>query len=122
MLCAPRPEGCGFGYVKKANVFNQHLLSLRDGYRCYSCGYDPAKHRVEQWGKPWGQKRRLEMQHILPLSRGGSNCLHNLVWLCTTCHHKLSKGRVYGGIPRRAQNTSRSNARIAQTARVAAPK
>ena len=96
MLCHPKPEGCGFGYVKRATQFNEHLLNLRDGHRCYSCGFAPRPFS----GLPW-KDNHLEMQHILPLSRGGSNCLHNLVWLCAPCHRKLAKGKVYGGIPER---------------------
>lgn len=99
ILCNPKPEGCSFGYVKKANQFNEHLLNLRDGHKCYACGYNPKEHHEEEWRKSWGQKRRLEMQHILPRSKGGSNCLHNLIWLCLDCHRKLAKNRVYGGIP-----------------------
>ena len=107
-LCSPRSEGCNFGYVKKTNQFNQHLLILRDGYVCYSCGYDPKKHRSEEMLKTWGQQRRLEMQHIRPVSKGGTNCGHNLVWLCSGpngCHTKLAKGKIYGGIPKSEPHT-----------------
>ena len=96
ILCPPKPEGCGFGYTKKANQFSEHLLNLRDGHKCYSCGFAPRSFS----GLPW-KDNHLEMQHILPRSKGGSSCLHNLVWLCAPCHRKLAKGKVYGGIPER---------------------
>ena len=95
-LAPPRPEGCGFGYVKTPTKWDEHNLTLRDGYKCRSCGFVPKPFS----GLPW-KDNHLEMQHILPLSRGGSNCLHNLVWLCAPCHRKLAKGKVYGGIPER---------------------
>ena len=102
-VCPPKSEGCSFGRVKTANRdWHGHLLNLRDGYMCYSCKYNPSLHREEEWGKPWGQKRRLEIQHILARRDGGTSCLHNLIWLCAGpggCHTKLAVGRKYGGIP-----------------------
>lgn len=37
----------------------------------------------------------LEVQHIIPVSQGGSNCTHNLILLCHECHVALGgKGGV----------------------------
>jgi hypothetical protein len=45
----------------------------RDGYRCANC---PATHG-------------LHVHHIVPLSKGGTNQLSNLIVLCEDCHKKL---------------------------------
>ena len=44
----------------------------RDGYKCQCCGKKNC---------------RLEVHHLLPRSRGGSDKLANLITLCTDCHH-----------------------------------
>ena len=43
----------------------------RDGHRCAKC-------KTAQW---------LEVHHIIPLYRGGSNAEANLITLCSLCHH-----------------------------------
>ncbi len=50
------------------------IIFERDGYACTYCGSD----------------KRLEGDHILPLSRGGSNAFENLVTACKPCN--LAKG------------------------------
>ena len=50
------------------------IVLERDGYVCTYCGAD----------------KQLEGDHILPLSRGGSNALNNLTTACRACN--LSKG------------------------------
>lgn len=48
----------------------------RDGYRCRKCGANLR-----------GVFYR-EVHHIIPLARGGTNLLSNLISLCSCCHHK----------------------------------
>ena len=53
----------------------------RDGWRCRDCG----------------KAGRLEVHHVSPLVRGGSNALENLRTLCVGCHkaaHKRPKTPV----------------------------
>jgi 5-methylcytosine-specific restriction endonuclease McrA len=47
-------------------------ILLRDHFRCQECGY--YKH--------------LEVHHIIPRSKGGSDDPSNLITLCTRCHGK----------------------------------
>jgi hypothetical protein len=48
----------------------------RDNFRCQECGvYGPGK--IE-----------LQVHHIIPRGRGGSDGLNNLTTLCKTCHEK----------------------------------
>jgi len=37
-----------------------------------------------------GMKRKLTVDHIIPLSRGGTNFAFNLQGLCTSCNSKKS--------------------------------
>jgi len=49
----------------------------RDGYACKYCGCDSTEHR-------------LEVDHIIPVSKGGTNDIENLVTSCQPCN--LGKG------------------------------
>ena len=60
-------KGVNYGY---ANA-REHAL-VRDKYTCQCCGKKNC---------------RLEVHHLLPRSRGGSDKLANLITLCSDCHH-----------------------------------
>lgn len=51
----------------------RHEVFLRDGYRCQECG--ATKEEI-----------RLEPDHIIPVSQGGTDELHNLQTLCIICN------------------------------------
>ena len=59
------------GELYQQENFKQAAKS-RDGYGCQCCGRKNC---------------RLEVHHLLPRSRGGSDKLANLITLCTDCHH-----------------------------------
>ena len=54
----------------------------RDNYRCVFCGVS-------------ARKAELEVDHILPFSRGGSNKISNLQTLCKDCNR--GKGNRFVG-------------------------
>lgn len=56
----------------------RYLILERDNYICQHC--DTKK-----------SKRELEVHHIIPRCKGGSDKLDNLITLCTTCHKKETK-------------------------------
>ena len=60
-------KGVNYGY---ANA-REHAL-VRDNYTCKCCGKKNC---------------RVEVHHLLPRSRGGSDKLANLITLCSDCHH-----------------------------------
>ncbi len=48
----------------------------RDNYRCIKCGASPSNdHTVE-----------LEVDHVIPVARGGGNAIENLQTLCRLCN------------------------------------
>lgn len=60
----------------------------RNGFTCQQCG--ASAHDVDDLDKT--RKIRLHIDHILPLSQGGTNGPENLRVLCSNCNH--GKGNV----------------------------
>lgn len=60
-------------------------VKLRDRYTCQVCG------RVTDQG---------EVDHVIPLSKGGTDSLANLAWLCATPCHADKSARERGHKPR----------------------
>jgi 5-methylcytosine-specific restriction endonuclease McrA len=52
------------------------LVMQRDGFRCCNCGSSPAK----------GHAVSLQVDHVVPWSRGGETTFENLQTLCETCN------------------------------------
>lgn len=52
------------------------LVMQRDGFRCCNCGSSPAK----------GHTVALQVDHVVPWSKGGETKLDNLQTLCETCN------------------------------------
>lgn len=72
-LLAGRPDGPARTTVP---LKDRWAVLKRDNYRCTRCGASPASnHTVE-----------LEVDHIVPVARGGTNDLGNLQTLCRPCN------------------------------------
>jgi len=63
----------------------RHEVFKRDGYKCVECGAT-------------NQEVRLHVDHIIPISQGGSNELDNLQTLCIDCNLAKSNRAWKGGI------------------------
>lgn len=55
----------------------RHNIFKRDNYTCIKCGQSPAKNPTNV---------ELEVDHILPVARGGNNDVENLQTLCRKCN------------------------------------
>jgi 5-methylcytosine-specific restriction endonuclease McrA len=60
--------------------FSRHNIYLRDGNRCQYCG-----HRFSS--------SELSLDHVIPLSRGGSSSWENVVCACLSCNVKKGNAR-----------------------------
>jgi hypothetical protein len=67
-----RDERPSFLITKKYRKHAKHKWTVfkRDGFKCVMCGYDED----------------LEVDHITPFSKGGTDDLENLQTLCKTCN------------------------------------
>ena len=70
--------GCEYEPVNRRRVF------VRDGHRCHICG-----RKTTLKGKPWAP-RRATLDHLIPLSRGGSHTYVNVACACFECNSKKS--------------------------------
>ena len=70
-------------YVHVPRKFRRQVtntfLFARDGYRCVYCG----RHRQELRGREF-----LTRDHVVPMSRGGTNTWENVVTACSPCNNR----------------------------------
>lgn len=59
-------------------VRNKAIVRKRSGGRC----------EVAQNGRPCGSRDRVQCDHVIPLSQGGTHHLDNLRDACFACHSK----------------------------------
>ena len=53
-------------------------VKARAGYKCQKCGKSFINNKIA-----------LHAHHIIPLSKGGRNCLSNLIAVCEDCHSRI---------------------------------
>ncbi len=77
------------------------LVVERDGDECRVCGSDGStcKRVSERYMGGAYFTTGIEVQHIIPKSKGGSNHPENLITICRKCH-LLTFSKGYGGVPR----------------------
>lgn len=63
---------------RNVSVRTRHKVLERDGFRCQDCGASPAMGAV------------LEVDHTIPVSKGGTNDISNLRTLCSDCNRGKS--------------------------------
>ncbi len=62
--------------VRAISLKVRHAVLKRDGYQCVKCGASPEKDKSVV----------LEVDHVVPVSRGGSSDIENLQTLCLACN------------------------------------
>ncbi len=70
---------------EKLNPALRYQILLRDGFACRGCGRSPLN----------GDKVKLHVDHIMPISRGGKTVPANLCTLCQDCN--LGKSNIVVG-------------------------
>ncbi len=76
-------EGVGFATHRTSRTINVRLRFMtmrRDNFCCCACGRSPATHRGLE----------LQVDHVVPWSRGGESVLENLQTLCSECNRGKS--------------------------------
>jgi len=63
---------------RNVSMRTRHKILERDGFKCLDCGATPASGAL------------LEIDHIIPISKGGSNDQSNLRTLCSNCNRGKS--------------------------------
>lgn len=80
----------------------------RNGYTCQHCG--TSAHDMDDLAS--GKKVRLHIDHIVPISQGGTNDPDNLRVLCSNCNHGRSNVQALGetalNVLARLQKSSRA--------------
>jgi hypothetical protein len=66
---------------RKVSAKLRREVFMRDGFKCRECGSSPDKNHAF-----------LEVDHIIPFSRGGSSAINNLQTLCSECNAGKSDG------------------------------
>lgn len=77
----------------RGNAYEQidpYMVFARDGWRCQQCGA-----RTTGTLRGTNHKRAPELDHIVPLSRGGTHTWSNVQCLCRACN--LAKGAAWNG-------------------------
>ena len=79
--------------AKKRNVFyekiNSDVIYKRDGFKCKSCGCDVVKSKEY---KP----NQATIDHVIPISKGGSHTIDNIVTMCQSCN-SIKSNRLING-------------------------
>lgn len=69
--------------ARNINLRLRYLVLKRDNFKCVICGRSPAK----------DPKIELQIDHIIPWSKGGETTIENLRTLCSECN--LGKSDIY---------------------------
>ena len=71
-----------FGWKKAKKIYN------KTGGRCFYCGIELPKNTdfKDDGGLIVSSRRNWDIEHVIPLSRGGTNDIDNLVPACQYCN------------------------------------
>jgi 5-methylcytosine-specific restriction endonuclease McrA len=73
----------GFDYKKRQKIL------AKTGGKCFYCGTELHYQEVLDWGGKAVQSIALwDVDHVIPVSKGGGNEMDNLVPSCRSCNNK----------------------------------
>lgn len=70
---------------KREVRFSRKNIFERDNYTCQYCGISP---RNKKETTKWLEKHQLNLDHVVPRSRGGKTVWNNIVAACFKCNNK----------------------------------
>lgn len=77
------------GILEHYEAFDPFIVFDRDGWACRSCGVETPRYL-----RGTGDPRSPELDHVVPLSRGGPHTIDNTQCLCRRCN--MAKGAKLG--------------------------
>ena len=84
---------CHIERARKAGVkyekVNSDVIYKRDGFKCKSCGCEVVKSKEY---KP----NQATIDHVIPISKGGSHTIDNIVTMCQSCNSNKSNKLING--------------------------
>lgn len=87
--CSWRCQDAFLGRFETIHYAKKQIV-LRDGGRCAHCKKEFISPLV-MGGYEYPNPRKLELDHIKPLYKGGTHAPENLQLLCKSCHKKKTK-------------------------------
>lgn len=66
-------------------------LLIKQGFKCKYCGHPIAQAR----GRDKKVYRVSTLDHVIPKSKGGTNCKENIVAACVNCNSLKGEDSVY---------------------------
>jgi 5-methylcytosine-specific restriction enzyme A len=90
----------------RKNKLKRKKVYIRDNFTCQECGWSPPKQKIPNNYKGtytiWvpEEDNELQIDHIVPQAKGGTDHIKNLQTLCEHCNNKkndrIRVGEVYG--------------------------